>query len=206
MYRKGALTQDVARRYVAGEATLHIARSLGLHPSTVRRHVNAGGWRALRPVSVRPTVPIEQRLWPRVNRNGPNGCWIWTGGKGRRGYGRIQHEGRTRAAHCVAYELTHGPIENDLLVCHTCDNPPCVNPAHLFLGTAKDNTQDALRKGRMTHGEKQWTAKLTAEAVIEIRHLYAQHAMGARALSKRFGVCETNIWCIVKRETWKHLP
>lgn len=77
------------------------------------------------------------------------GCWIWQGSCWKNGYGCIQHQGRRQKAHRVAYQLLIGPIPGGLFVCHTCDIPSCVRPEHLFLGTARDNTCDAIAKGRI---------------------------------------------------------
>jgi hypothetical protein len=101
-------------------------------------------------VSVKPR-PIAERFWPKVDRNGPNGCWVWTGSLGAKGYGRIGSGARgapTLLAHRVAWGFKHGPIPDGLFVCHKCDNPPCVNPEHLFLGTNRDNILDCMSKGR----------------------------------------------------------
>lgn len=79
---------------------------------------------------------------------GPDECWPWTGAVTGKGYGKISLAYRHRNAHRVAFELWHGPIPDGLLVCHRCDNRPCCNPAHLFVGTAKDNAEDMMAKGR----------------------------------------------------------
>lgn len=97
---------------------------------------------------------FEERFWARADQSGgPDACWNWTGGLLSTGYGRVVvstngHESNVRA-HRIAYELVKGPITGGLLVCHSCDNPRCVNPAHLWLGTHRDNGRDASIKGRL---------------------------------------------------------
>lgn len=81
-------------------------------------------------------------------------CWIWTGSRRGRGYGGFLYRGKVAQAHRVSYELFVGPTKPDLQVCHSCDNPPCVNPAHLFLGTKTDNMRDASKKGRLFNPNK----------------------------------------------------
>lgn len=92
---------------------------------------------------------IHVRFWAKVDASGgPDGCWIWTGARFPFGYGAIKIGGRPRGAHRTAWELVNGPIPEGLNVLHHCDNPPCVNPAHLFLGTLRDNALDMFAKGR----------------------------------------------------------
>lgn len=94
-------------------------------------------------------IPIEQRFWDKVDRRGPQDCWEWTAAKDARGYGRVgSKRPRTELAHRVAYRLTKGEIPSGMLVCHSCDNPPCCNPEHLFVGTDADNNKDMHTKGR----------------------------------------------------------
>lgn len=86
------------------------------------------------------------RFWSKVDTSGD--CWIWTATKNRRGYGQFYYEGRLQLAHRVAYKLTYGPVDDDIHVLHRCDNPSCIRPDHLFLGTQRDNVQDMIGKGR----------------------------------------------------------
>ena len=97
-----------------------------------------------------------------------SGCWLWGGYTGEKGYGQIMIGGITYRAHRVSYEQHIGPIPEGMLVCHTCDTPSCINPEHLFVGTAKDNTQDAIRKKRAVIGEANARAKLTEAQVLDI--------------------------------------
>ncbi len=138
---------------------------------------------------------IPERFWEKVTKS-PTGCWLWQGYISRLGYGMFMG----KHAHRIAWELTKGPISPNLDVCHHCDNPPCVNPSHLFLGTASDNLKDSVRKGRLNHsGERNGNAKLTETLIREIR----SSVLTIRNLATRFGVSETNISSIQKGLTWK---
>jgi hypothetical protein len=113
-------------------------------------------------------------------------------------------------AHRVCWELTNGAIPAGLVVCHRCDNPPCVNPAHLFLGTLSDNTQDSLAKGRWNYSPNRWgetspTAKLSEEQVEEIRRRYKPGVVAQWELGREYGVNQTTISKIVRGTRWKHL-
>lgn len=97
------------------------------------------------------------RFWEKVDQGEADECWPWTASTDRYGYGQFHVDGRSLRAHRVSYELANGAIPEGRLVMHTCDNPPCVNPAHLVLGTAAENMQDKVRKGRQSNGRERRT-------------------------------------------------
>lgn len=188
---------------------------------------------------------LAARFWPKVNKDGPipahrpdlGPCWLWTASLGSNGYGQIGSGGtdwRPIGAHCASWLLHVGPIPDGLSVLHHCDVKRCVNPPHLFVGTAADNAADMWAKGRgpggdrngsridpsrlrrgerhparidpsyLARGERQGSAKLTAEDVVAIRSAYAGGARLA-ALSRRFKVTERAIRNVVTGKTWRHI-
>jgi hypothetical protein len=126
-----------------------------------------------------------------------SGCWSWSGSVNNGGYGRL---GR-RYAHRVSYELHHGPIAEGLFVLHRCDNPPCTNPDHLFLGTSKENSEDASSKGRLS-GRRLVGPKLSAEQASEIRRL-RDAGVSRRELSERYGIHVDNVGRIANGQMWR---
>jgi hypothetical protein len=149
------------------------------------------------------------RFWSHVDRaGGPEACWLWTGFTRSNGYGEIGINYKGYKAHRVSYFLEHGRIDNDTLILHRCDVRACVNPAHLFQGTPKDNSQDAVRKGRNTrlYGERNGRAKLTRAAIMKIRRLYKAGGVFQRELAAQFGVCEATISYVINGGRWKKLP
>lgn len=100
----------------------------------------------------RKPIPIAQRFWPKVDKRGPDDCWLWTGSEHGKGYGGFSYRGRSVPAQRISWLLEHGEPPDNLFVCHTCDVPKCVNPAHLFLGDHQANMADMVAKGRSTYG------------------------------------------------------
>lgn len=141
----------------------------------------------------------EQRFWPRVKKT--KSCWIWIGAKFPSGYGEISVNNRSIRAHRFSYQIHYGPIPDGKIICHRCDNPACVNPDHLFLGTNKDNTQDMIRKKRGLVGEKNPCAKLTLEQVIEIR----ETNLPQRKIASKYGISQTMVGKIKRGTKWNTL-
>lgn len=175
-------------------------------------------------------------FWSKVDKsNGDDACWLWTGSVRGYGYGQFWFNSRNRPTHRISWELAHGEIPDGLLVCHRCDNPICVNPKHLFLGTQQDNIDDKTRKGRQAigdrngvythpekrpfgernarythpentaHGEAHGRHKLTELQVREIRQLYIEKGISQRQLARMFGITKTHVRRIVRGENWKHI-
>lgn len=137
----------------------------------------------------------------------PNGCWEFSGERDKDGYGKIKVAGRRCMAHRVAYDLCTGDIPDGMFVCHTCDNPPCVNPAHLWLGDAQANIDDSIAKGRQCHlrGEASGPANLTDEQAREAYRLSWEGRLTQREIADELGTTQGNVWKIKHRQRWKHL-
>ena len=155
-----------------------------------------------------PKVPHDthaEQFWKNVDKT--VGCWIWTGPTDAKGYGRIHPSLR---AHRVAYELTYGPIAAGMCVCHQCDNPPCVNPTHLFVGTRAKNNADMMMKRRAVwqhspeqrKGANNGRAVLTQSDVGAIRARYVRGKVRQVDLAREFNVSQTLVSAIVRGEVW----
>lgn len=134
-------------------------------------------------------------------------CWLWMGARDNKGYGVIMVNGKLTRSHRYAYEAGIGPIPKDLHVLHDCDNPPCVNPSHLRIGTNSDNVKDRVKRGR-THdhsGEKASNAKLSFYKAEQIRNLRARGAK-VKDIAKEFGVGRNQIWRVVSGRLWVGSP
>ena len=154
-------------------------------------------------------APLEVRFWRQVDKSRNSDCWNWLGGVDTRGYGQIWAGSPTNKGarvHRISFNLHMGEIPSGLLVCHTCDNKLCVNPAHLFLGTSKDNAQDKKLKGRCHHmiGEHNGRAKLSEKDIQSIRYLYGLGSCIAD-IARLYKTPHATLCCVVHSKTWRHL-
>lgn len=162
-------------------------------PKKERRDPDSRGGRLV----IDPTPEEYAAFASHVDQSEPGPCWAWKGQRNRNGYGRLTWRRRQHLAHRLSWALANGRWPGDLQVMHSCDNRACVNPAHLSLGTAKENSVDAAVKGRLRR-------KLTPEAVRDIR---ASHEAGQTVwqIGKRYPVSVATIRAVVDRRTWRHV-
>lgn len=187
----------------------HIALANPVLPATT----DADAWLNLFPVSpkiARKPDSVRKaidRFWARVDIRAADECWNWTAPICNRGYGRFTFVNFNSVSHRISYALAYGPIPPGMMVCHTCDNRKCVNPAHLWLGTNADNIKDARVKGHFANrflGSKSHFAKLTDKKVLAIRKRYAD-GESRNSLAKEYGVTSHAIYDVIKRHTWPHV-
>lgn len=157
-------------------------------------------------------MDAELRFWLSVATS-KDSCWTWCASLSTNGYGRIRYGGKAMAAHRVSWLMHYGTIPDGMLVCHKCDNPVCVRPDHLFLGTHQDNMDDMVAKGRakgewqgvICLGEHNGQSKLTDRKVRFIRRAWKMGKFTQRQLATRVGVDPSLISYVVRRKTWKHV-
>jgi hypothetical protein len=169
----------------------------------------------------RTAIDPADRYLAKIEQRGPNECWPWTAACFDNGYGAFRLGNRQMKAHRFGYELHNGPIPNGQFVLHHCDNPPCQNPQHWFLGTHKDNAVDRESKGRgrfrhfgplpphegpgRAYGELNANARLTAQTVRAIRLAYAQGNISQQTLADTFGVTQGCVSAVIGHRTWRHV-
>lgn len=147
---------------------------------------------------------VAERFWEKVfigSFSNADVCWLWTASKSRLGYGYFRWPGHTKIAPRVAYELVFGPFPKHLTVCHRCDNPACVRPQHLFLGTQQDNLADMKRKQRHAFGERIASSKLTEADVRAIKVSTGPH----RDIAKQYGIHEDHVGRLKAGRRWAHI-
>lgn len=147
---------------------------------------------------------LHERFMAKVEKT--ESCWVWTARKTCQGYGRISVGNVNKLAHRVAFELFAGDVPNGLHVLHSCDNPSCVNPSHLWLGTNNDNVADKMKKGRApSHvGEKNGNSRLTPEDVLAIR-IEFNSGISRDELSRNYGIAAQYVNQIAAKKVWRHL-
>ena len=164
-----------------------------------------------------------ERFWAKTDKsNGEDACWVWIAGRTTRGYGTIYWLGTSHLSSRIAYEITYGAIPDGQCVLHKCDNPPCVNPKHLFLGTRQDNLADMRTKGREKHavgtengaytcpekvrrGTAITLSKLDDDKVRDIRNQYDKGDTSYDKLAKQYSVSKQVIASVIHRKTWRHV-
>lgn len=183
---------------VAFDRGYSISKLRASKPQYCTRHCRA------KAVKAKAKENFSSRFWANVDVRGETDCWPWRGRTNESGYGMFDYENRPHIASRVSLELKLGKLSRDLFSCHRCDNPICVNPAHLFPGTQKENMRDAVLKGRIDGGNNGRlgsqinTSKLTAEQVRDIR----SSKESVTSLSQKYGVSGTAIRKILSRENW----
>lgn len=152
------------------------------------------------------TKTVEERFWLKVQKT--ESCWLWVGAKDEKGYGTFKvATNNKKMAHRLSYIFCFKTIKKGMEVCHACDNPSCVRPNHLFLGTHKENMRDMVLKGRSAdrHGEKHPNSRLKNEDVLKIRGLYEKKRGALVSLGKMFGVSPSMVGKIINGKNWTHI-
>lgn len=164
-----------------------------------------------------PSAAVLDRFWRKVEKLGPERCWLWTGGANAKGYGRFRTEGRVLVSpHRLAYEIACGPIPEGMFVCHRCDNPRCVNPAHLFAGSHSENMKDAHMKSRLPQAltRERRIAQIRAgrggsfhppELVSRVQNYRESTGASYSEIGVTFGISDSTarLWCLrLSRADW----
>ncbi len=153
------------------------------------------------------TAKDIERFWKKVDIKSEDECWEWLGCKDKNGYGQFRVNNKTYKSHRISWILENGDIPENYCICHSCDNPLCCNPNHLFLGTHKDNIADRDKKGRQAirNGIKNGNHKKIDQEILEIRQKYLTGLYTQKDLAEEYGVSQTQISFIVNKKQWKHI-
>lgn len=156
-----------------------------------RKHSKNGGHYSPENCIVTRAKTMEERFFEKIDKNGPNGCWIWTGARSSDGYGSFNVDRKTYGTHRLSWIIHKGPIPEGMLICHICDVVSCVNPDHFFLGTNLDNKRDSMKKGRhvasWVKGMRAPTAKFSNEEVTKIRE-EMKNGANVKDMAVKYGV------------------
>lgn len=193
-------------RSVIGQPRPRIARRI----EVICRGVGRGELQLPRPGPKRRNSMDEytiNRFRKFIKTDLDSGCLVWQGSRHRQGYGQFRYLGERWLSHRVAWQLHHGDIPKGMCVLHKCDNPPCVNIDHLFIGTARDNARDRDAKGRHHNpaGEAHYRAGITEKEVIRMRALYESGECTQKDLCEEFGITCPHVWLVVNRKSWRHI-
>lgn len=156
---------------------------------------------AITPSNKKAKVRGGKFSWAKVSVGLPDECWPWRAALTARGYGAVFHEGKQTHASRIAYIVTNGPLESGLSVCHTCDNPICCNPAHLFAGTAADNAADKVSKGRQCYGHKNGGVKISESDAVAVFLSAGRYA----DIGALYGISAQQVCRIKNRKNWTHV-
>lgn len=211
------LAEQIRASRISGVSVDALALLFVVDPLTITDLLAGKTWTGV--VKKRGKRDIAERFWEKVTIGGADECWPWKAGTDDNGYGIFGLQaGRNERAHRMAWILTYGPIQDELLVCHSCDNRPCANPRHLFLGTNEDNMRDMREKhrsapgnrnasrlypARRPRGEGHACAKITAEIAIAIRGEATTATQVA--LAAKYGVSRALLYKILRRQLWAHV-
>lgn len=146
---------------------------------------------------------LLERFWSQVAKS--DGCWLWQGSRQRLGYGVFSYARRWAFAHRLSWMVHGGTIPEGLCICHRCDNPRCVRPDHLFLGTQADNMRDKVSKGRQSRGTRIGNARLTNDIVQEIRARVLQGEPGVQ-IARSLSISKSTVSMVANRHIWRHVP
>ncbi len=141
----------------------------------------------------------------KIDFSNEQGCWTWRGWGDKWGYGYISFNRRKYLAHRASYELFVGEIPEGMFILHECDNPSCVRPAHLSVGTQKDNLDGMARRGRSLSGERHNMVKLKSSDVLSIRQYHKEGLLSQQAIANLYNVNQTAVSKIIRGETWKNI-